>query len=167
MSQNSSTQSIRVLTASLTFICINSGRFICSVFKPSANWMHRRQDVTNDHFTDAKILKCTHTTNDSANKSRAISALTAKPPGNNSPQGHFWLVAQNKKEGIFKMYCIRDFSGGPVLRLHVSTAENECLIPGWGTKILQAMQQGQKKKKKMYCINSGGWKLKGFSYFYI
>ena len=40
-----------------------------------------------------------------------------------------------------------------MLRLHISTAEDECLIPGWGTKILQAMQHGQKKKKKR-CIAS-------------
>ena len=64
-------------------------------------------------------------------------------------------MAQNKKEGIFKMYCIRDFSGGPVLRLHVSTAEDEHLIPGWGTKILQAMQQGQKKKRCIASIVEG------------
>lgn len=37
--------------------------------------MQGRQDVINNHFIDAKILKCTHTINDSANKSRAISVF--------------------------------------------------------------------------------------------
>ena len=34
------------------------------------------------------------------------------------------------------------------LRLRASTAGGKGLIPGWGTKILQALQCNQKKKKK-------------------
>ena len=38
------------------------------------------------------------------------------------------------------------------LRLSASTAGGTGLIPGWGTKILHALQRGQKKKKiTFYC----------------
>ena len=33
------------------------------------------------------------------------------------------------------------------LKLHTSTARSMGLIPGWGTKILHAMQRGKKKRK--------------------
>ena len=32
-----------------------------------------------------------------------------------------------------------DLSGGPVVTTHTSTAQGTGLIPGWGTKIPQAM----------------------------
>ena len=38
------------------------------------------------------------------------------------------------------------------LKLHTSTARSMGLIPGWGTKILHAMQRGKKKKKKCTMI---------------
>ena len=40
------------------------------------------------------------------------------------------------------------------LGLGAFTAGDPGLIPGWGTKILQAMRLGQKKKKKMLSIIS-------------
>ena len=36
------------------------------------------------------------------------------------------------------------------LRLHISTAGGLCLIPGWGTKILEAEWHHQKKEKKRH-----------------
>ena len=36
------------------------------------------------------------------------------------------------------------------LRVHASTAAGAGSIPGWGTKILCAMQNGQKNKKRIY-----------------
>ena len=42
-----------------------------------------------------------------------------------------------------------EFLGFPwLLGLSTSTAEGMCLIPSWGTKILQALRHSQKKKKK-------------------
>ena len=38
------------------------------------------------------------------------------------------------------------------LRLCASTARGMGSIPGWGTKILHALQCGQKKKKKMLAL---------------
>ena len=40
----------------------------------------------------------------------------------------------------------RDFPGGPVVKTLPSNAETEGLIPGQGTKILQALWQKKKKK---------------------
>ena len=42
---------------------------------------------------------------------------------------------------------VREFPGGPVVRLCAFTAEGTGSTPGRGTKILQAVQRGQKKKK--------------------
>ena len=36
------------------------------------------------------------------------------------------------------------------LRIHAFTAGGTGSIPGWGTKILSAMQNGQKKKKRIH-----------------
>ena len=41
----------------------------------------------------------------------------------------------------------RDFPGGPVVKTLPSNAETEGLIPGQGTKILQALWPKKKKKK--------------------
>ena len=51
------------------------------------------------------------------------------------------------------------------LKLHTSTARSMGLIPGWGTKILHAMQRGKKKEKMHYdtkgcCFNVCSEKLK-------
>ena len=42
----------------------------------------------------------------------------------------------------------REFPGGPVVRMWAFTAMGPGLIPGWGTKIPQAMHHSQKKKKE-------------------
>ena len=39
-----------------------------------------------------------------------------------------------------------EFPGGPVVRTPDLTAEDPGSVPGWGTKIPQAEQQGQKQK---------------------
>ena len=49
----------------------------------------------------------------------------------------------------FKTYY-REFPGGPVVRTLCFHCRGHGSIHGWGTKILQAMQQGQKKKKTYY-----------------
>ena len=42
-----------------------------------------------------------------------------------------------------------EFPGSPVVRtLCLHLAEAVCSIPGWGTKILQTVWLGQKKKKE-------------------
>ena len=41
------------------------------------------------------------------------------------------------------------------LKLHTSTARSMGLTPGWGTKILHAMQRGKKKKEKMHYDTKG------------
>ena len=46
------------------------------------------------------------------------------------------------------MMPIREFQAVQWLRLHASTAGGTGSIPGWGTKIPQAVQCRQKKKKK-------------------
>ena len=43
---------------------------------------------------------------------------------------------------------IREFPCGPVVRTRYFHCHDLGSIPGQGTKILQAIQQGQKKKKK-------------------
>ena len=44
-----------------------------------------------------------------------------------------------------------EFLGFPwLLGLSTSTAEGMCLIPSWGTKILQALRHSQKKKKELF-----------------
>ena len=40
-----------------------------------------------------------------------------------------------------------EFPGGPVVRTRCFHCSGTGAIPGWGTKIPQATQQGQKKKK--------------------
>ena len=42
-----------------------------------------------------------------------------------------------------------EFPGCPVVRTPCSHAKGLGSIPGWGAKMPQAMQCGQKKKKKM------------------
>ena len=42
------------------------------------------------------------------------------------------------------------------LGLHTFTAEGVGLIPGWGTKIPQAVQPGKKKKKRASAGQRGG-----------
>ena len=50
--------------------------------------------------------------------------------------------------GGLKQQKFREFPGGPVVRtLHFHCC-GPGLIPGWGTKIPQATQHGQKKKKE-------------------
>ena len=50
-----------------------------------------------------------------------------------------------------KIDKVGEFPGGPVVRtlcFRCTTEEGTCSIPGWGTKIPQAVQYGQEKKKK-------------------
>ena len=42
----------------------------------------------------------------------------------------------------------REFPGGPVVRTQGFHGRGPASVPGRGTKILQAMQQSQKKRKK-------------------
>ena len=49
---------------------------------------------------------------------------------------------------VQKLFSLRDFTGGPVVKNPPSKAGDAGLIPGWGTKISQAVPQGKKKKKK-------------------
>ena len=46
--------------------------------------------------------------------------------------------------GRSKKYKIGEFPGGPVVRTCVFTAKGLGSIPGWGTKIPQTAQRGQK-----------------------
>ena len=48
---------------------------------------------------------------------------------------------------IIRKSTNREFPGGPGLALAAFTAVGPGSIPGWGIKILQAMQCSQKKKK--------------------
>ena len=47
-----------------------------------------------------------------------------------------------------KRYTFGEFAGGPVVRTLCFTAKGVGSVPGWGTKIPQAMKHGQKKKKR-------------------
>ena len=47
---------------------------------------------------------------------------------------------------------IQDFPGSPVVKIPHFTAVGMGLIPGQETKILHAMQLGQKKKKSVYQV---------------
>ena len=42
----------------------------------------------------------------------------------------------------------REFPGGPVVKIWSYHYKGLGSVPGWGTKISQAAQQGRKKKKK-------------------
>ena len=53
------------------------------------------------------------------------------------------------------MMPIREFQAVQWLRLHASTAGGTGSIPGWGTKIPQAVQCRQKKKKSQFYPNFG------------
>ena len=48
---------------------------------------------------------------------------------------------------IFKKHCIWEFPGGPVVRTPRFHFRGMGSIPGWGTKIPQAAQYGQKQKQ--------------------
>ena len=85
-------------------------------------------------------------------------------------------------EEVSPIYAIKLFSkgnslAGQWLGLSTSTAEDPASIPGWGTKILQAVPRDQKKKKNcsqrqrekkcnqnqnetMYCSPTGGCETK-------
>ena len=47
-----------------------------------------------------------------------------------------------------KRYTFGEFAGGPVVRTLCFTAKGVGSVPGWGTKIPQAMKHGQKKKRE-------------------
>ena len=63
-------------------------------------------------------------------------------------------------EEVSPIYAIKLFSkgnslAGQWLGLSTSTAEDPASIPGWGTKILQAVPRDQKKKKKLFPKTKG------------
>ena len=60
---------------------------------------------------------------------------------------------------------VRDFLGGPVLvRVHTSTAEDEDLIPGRGTKIPRAAQGCKKKKKTAVNLSEVNGEIPGVGF---
>lgn len=64
---------MQILTPSLTFIYIEFKQvYLLSSWTLGKLDAEKRQDVTNDHLIDAKILKSIHTINDNANKGRAM-----------------------------------------------------------------------------------------------
>ena len=57
---------------------------------------------------------------------------------------HFW----ERLLSLVKKYPCGEFPGGSVVRTWYFHCHGLGSIPGWGTKILQAMQHGQKEKEK-------------------
>ena len=58
-------------------------------------------------------------------------------------------VSEGKERRGKKKYLKREFPSGPVVRTpRAFTAVSPGSIPGWGTKIPQAVRYDQKKKKK-------------------
>ena len=56
---------------------------------------------------------------------------------------HIWVTCFC----IFKMEALWELPGGPVVRTRRFHFRGPGSVPGWGTKIPQAAQCGQKKKK--------------------
>ena len=57
------------------------------------------------------------------------------------------LAGPGHKRMIFKISRKGEFPGGPVVGTQHFHCQGQGLISGWGTKILQAVWCGQKKKK--------------------
>ena len=51
---------------------------------------------------------------------------------------------------FIKIFKTWEFLGGPVVRTWAFTAVAPGSIPGWGTKITEAVRPGQKKRKKNF-----------------
>ena len=58
--------------------------------------------------------------------------------------GNIW---NHKEKFLLQKNELEEFPGGPVLGLRASIAEGMGSIPCWGTKILKAVQRGQKQNK--------------------
>ena len=58
---------------------------------------------------------------------------------------HISMKKEKKREEVFP--------GGPVVRTQRFQCHGPGSIPGWGTKIPQAVQNGQKKKRPVYQAN--------------
>ena len=67
-------------------------------------------------------------------------------PNNNSTQHTALTMHQTLLEVL---YIYWEFPGGPVVRTQRFQCQGQGSNPGWGTKILQAMWNNQKKKKKI------------------